>query len=290
MAPLLEHLPSGLASGAVASLAGLAFWLGLAATGGVELALVGCIGLAALGGAVAVSAGAPLLLALAAAVLGGALFAVLLEYFVAGRLRAAAFGSVGGVLVGLVLWAVLDRMNAGLGPLWRGVWPQAGLRVPAMQIMALLALASATAGLGWLLHRSWLGPALRAIGTDARDAELAGVDVRLSLLALAALAGALAALSGALAGLSGAGVWTNPALARQLGLLLLVKGLVAALAGERLALGRAGPALAAVIATGLALGLAETACAAWSAFALRDALAPLLLLALLLRQPRWVNA
>lgn len=292
MVALVQQVMAGLAAGAPVGLSGLALWLGLAAGGPAELALAGVLGLAMLVGLVALGDGVPLLLALPLAGLCGAVLAVAAEGLAYRALRERRAPMEGAVLLaGLALWVGLERLAALLAGAWRPArafdqlgalqWALPG-GVPAAQAPGPLLLLLAVGLLGWGLARSWLGPALRAVAADPVDAVLGGVPVRRLRLHLAAIAGALAGLAGGLAGLAGAGVWLDPGLVGPLGRGLLVKGLLVALAVARLRGGVGWRAVLAVAGLGLGLGLVEAGCAAWQQDALRDVLAPGLLLAVAL--------
>ncbi|OJY64210.1 MAG: hypothetical protein BGP12_16970 [Rhodospirillales bacterium 70-18] len=299
MVLFVEQAINGCALGALYALSGLALWLVFAATGVVNVAQAGVSLLAALAGLACLSVlGWPLALPAAAlaAVLAGAAVAVLVELLVFLPLRDRVAGQSGGegggeggvvsqrgLVVAVAAWFVLDRLaGLAIGGQPRPVPPDAGpafllrlagLHVPGLALLTLALLAAAAGGLSWMDQRTRFAVALRAVGADPVAAALGGVDVRLVLLGVAALAGAASGLAGLLGGLAAGEV--SAGLGQGQGLGLMLKGLVAALVG-----GRFG--LAGVVAAGLALGLAEIASGGWFAFALRDGAGYAVLLAVLL--------
>jgi branched-chain amino acid transport system permease protein len=123
----------------------------------------------------------------------------------------------------------------------------AGAQVEARAFFVIGLALALTLGSAWLLERTRVGRALRAVADDAEGARVVGVPVDLLVAAAFGLVGALAMLA-ALAAAPGEAVNANT------GTLLGLKGLVAALAV------RFGPPLRGFVA-GLALGVIEAAVA-----------------------------
>ena len=270
MALLLQVLITGLAAGAVYGLVAIGFSLVHRLTGVVHFALGELVtltvfvtlGVAGGGGPVSRAevggarfAGA-LAAGLAAAILVGAtLYLLAVRPFLA---RDWTLGWIGGMVA--VAFAVrgvlqaafpespyvfpdpigLDRLGDG-GVLRLGD----GVTVPVRAFVVLAAGVLLAAAAAWVLERSTVGRALRAIADDRVGARVSGLPVERLLV------GAFAA-TGALAGL--AAVLQSPAapVSIDAGALLGLKGLVAALAVR---FGRPWVAFGA----GLALGIVEAA-------------------------------
>ncbi|MFN2469517.1 MAG: branched-chain amino acid ABC transporter permease [Gaiellaceae bacterium] len=124
------------------------------------------------------------------------------------------------------------------------------IQVRAFFVVAVALCLAALAT--WILTRTRFGRGLQAIAADSEAAQIVGVPVRLLVAGAFGLAGGLAALAAITAAPSGA-------FATETGVLLGVKGLVAAL------LVRFGSAWSA-FAAGIGLGIAEAAIAGLTIF------------------------
>jgi branched-chain amino acid transport system permease protein len=143
--------------------------------------------------------------------------------------------------------------------------------VVVRQGLWVLAVAGTAFALLWLFfNRTYLGTAVRACAVNPRGARLMGIPVaRVSTLAFA--------LSGALGAVAGAVVAPITFATYDMGLMLGLKGFVAAVVG-----GLVNPAAA--IGGGLLLGLVESFAAGLVSSAYKDAVAFVALIALLLAQ------
>ena len=302
----LQAVLTGLSVGAVYGLVAMGFTL-LAGLARVYALAHGDVVVASVLGAVLVVVGRTpvaveldpwrsVALVAAALLLGVALsLAVFLGAMQPGLRRADPVAWVAGAIaaglllrevVGLVLpadgYAVpdplrLDALNAS------GVVTLPGGGVLPVRLLGVLVIAVAVAVLvEWLVVRSRVGRALRAVSDDSAAAALSGVDVRRVVLIGVALAGLLAAVAGLLDA-------PGHPVAASSGVVLGLKGIAAAL------LGRLGSLRGALVG-GLALGVVEQVAVAapGPGPAWQDVLPLAVLLALLvvhpLRQRRAVRA
>lgn len=207
----------------VAQLGLLALGLGITMIAGeFDLSVVGSY---ALGGMIAVQAGqsSPLLGILAAVAAGAAIGA--LQGGLIARLRIPSLPVTLAAYIALL--GLTSAMSGGLdvtytnsgASLWVGQ-TIAGIFSPR-SLITLAAFAIAAAILGW----TKLGRELRAIGSDRRASQVAGVRVQRLLVGLFAVSGTLAALGGALFSYSTASANPDP------GLQPLILSAVACLAG-----------------------------------------------------------
>lgn len=139
----------------------------------------------------------------------------------------------------------------------------------AIWIMAML-LVTALA-LWYLLRRTWLGRAMRATAENPRAALLMGISPRLISGIAFFIAGALGALAGALIAPLASASYDN-------GLFFGIKGFAAAI------LGGLGNPLGAILG-GILIGVIEAVSAGYIASAYKDAVALVLLIAMLLLRP-----
>ena len=146
-----------------------------------------------------------------------------------------------------------------------------GVFIAGQNIWILLVLAVVSVGLSYLFLSTRLGKAMRAASQQPRAAQLCGINPRHMAMVAFGMAGLLGAIAGALVAPIGAAFY-------EYGLFYGLKGFAAAV------LGGFGSALGAVIG-GLLIGLAESLTAGYVDSAYKDAVALLILLALLLIKP-----
>ncbi len=150
------------------------------------------------------------------------------------------------------------------------------LRVPSQGFWIAGISAAIVLGLWWLIYRTGFGVALRACAQNPLAARLMGIDLNRITLVSFALAAAIAAIGGvAIAPLT--------TLQFDSGRFLTVYGFIAATIG-----GLGG--MAGSITGGLALGVAEQVAAGYLSSLFANALALLILLAMLLWRPRGLFA
>jgi branched-chain amino acid transport system permease protein len=143
--------------------------------------------------------------------------------------------------------------------------------VPAQGMWIALALAGTSLGLWFLFQRTRIGKAMQAASQEPRAAALCGIEPRW----MAAMAFVLAAGIG---GLAGAFVTPLAPAFYENGIFLGLKGFAAAIVGGL------GNPMGAVVG-GLLIGLVESLAAGYGASGYKDAIAFLLLVAVLIVRP-----
>ena len=216
-------------------------------------------------------------------VLAGAALAILVDQIAFQPLRRRGAGMMGALITSIAFWMILDSLAGqatGQESLSfpAGTYPAAMLMagpvpLPSMQLIAIACLIVVTAAIHWLITRSRLGAAMRAVGWNETAAQLGGVNPRLVILATAGLAGATSGLAGVLGGIS-----TNN-VSFTLGEGMLLKGFAAVVVG-----GYEDVRGAAV--AGVMLGVAEVLSAQYISTSMRDAITYALLLGFLVLRPR----
>ncbi len=142
----------------------------------------------------------------------------------------------------------------------------------AMVLVAILVCL----GLRWLLYRTRLGIAVRAVVDHSVAAELSGIDVSRVLALVFAIASAIGGVAGFLI------VSSQEQVTPMIGMWSTLKGMLAMMLGG---LG----SLPGAVAGGLALGLIEAHSQWYLGPQFRDLLAYLLLFVLLAARPPWMN-
>jgi len=146
------------------------------------------------------------------------------------------------------------------------------LAVSNIQLAVVVTALVLMAGLELVVMRTRFGRAMRAVSVDAPAAALMGVNVDRVIAGTFMLGSALAAAAGILVGLS------NPKIDPLMGLLPGLKAFVAAV------LGGIGSIPGAMIG-GLLLGVVETLVSAYLSSTYRDAIAFVILIAILIYRP-----
>jgi branched-chain amino acid transport system permease protein len=276
-AELAQYVASGLVVGGIYALIGLGFVIVFGVSRIVNFAQGELVALGALVLATLAARGVPLPLALAGAVAAGAAAGAVLER-VAVRPRSGApaltllIVTIGASIAlrggALLVWGT-DPLPAPA--FWAGPALEIAGAVVVRQGVWILAAAACAFGLLWAFFtRTYAGAGFRACAASPRGARLCGLRVDRMRLGAFALAGGLGALAGAvIAPLTYA--------TYDMGLMLGLKGFVAAVIG-----GLVSPAGA--IAGGLALGVVESLAAGLVSSAYKDAVAFVVLIALCLAQ------
>jgi branched-chain amino acid transport system permease protein len=127
-------------------------------------------------------------------------------------------------------------------------------------------------GLRWLVYGTRVGMALRAVSVNVDAASLMGINVNTIIMMTFMIGSALAAAAGAMVGLR------NPKIEPLMGLMPGIKAFVAAVLGG---IGNFPGA----VAGGLLMGITETLVAAYISSTYRDAVAFVILIAVLLVRP-----
>jgi branched-chain amino acid transport system permease protein len=147
-----------------------------------------------------------------------------------------------------------------------------GIALSNVQAVVLVTTLALMAGLEFVVMRTRFGRAIRAVSFDAQAAALMGVPVDRIVLGTFVLGSALAAAAGILVGLS------NPKIDPLMGIMPGIKAFVAAVLGG---IGNIPGAMAG----GLLLGVVETLVSGYLSSTYRDAIAFVVLIAILLYRP-----
>ena len=214
--PMLEILVNGLARGAIYALIALGYTrvygiLGMINFAHGEIFMLGMFGavyaLGALGSAGMVSVGLTLPIAIVVAMAFSAGFGVLNERIAYRKLRgshllAPLTSAIGMsiVLQNFVMLSVtkgkVDFPNAIAAPLSDTTWTLGPLHLTALQALIFAVTLVLMGGLFWLIQRTRLGIALRAVAQDRTMASLCGMKVDHLITFTFALGSALAAAAG----------------------------------------------------------------------------------------------
>ena len=275
--PIAQYLVSGLVVGGIYALIGLGFVLVFGVTRVVNFAQGEFVMLGALAMATLTARGLPRGAAFAASVLAVAALGALLYRAAVYPLRrapalAALILTVGASITirgaALIGWGTDPLVVPPFSP-----GPPIGLAGAVLVRQGLWVLAvsvAAFAALWWFFTRTYAGAAVQACAVNARAARLMGIRVeRVALLAWALAAGLGAAAGAVIAPITYA--------TYDMGLMLGLKGFVAAVLG-----GLVNPP--AVIAGGFLLGVLESLAAGLVSSAYKDAVAFVVLIVLCLAQ------
>jgi branched-chain amino acid transport system permease protein len=276
---VMQILASGLVFGCVLALVALGFSLVYSASGianfaAGEFVMMGGV----VSAAVITAGGVSPVLALPVAIGTVALLGVIMDRFaiLQARRRSAVtlvMITIGMAIVfrGLMLFAAGKSMMfpPGLG----GIPPVTllGATISGQGVWVVLAVVCVSAGMWYLLERTWLGRAMRATSENPRAATLVGISPRLISTTTFAIAGALGALAGVL-------VAPISSMSYDSGLFFGIKGFAAAV------LGGLGNPVGAVVG-GLVLGFVEALAAGYLASAYKDVVALIVLVLVLSVRP-----
>ena len=277
-AQLLQFLLAGLTIGAIYALVALGFSIIYNASQVINFAQGEFVMIGGMATVSLANAGLPLPAAIAAAVLLAATIGLALEKFAVEPARGASVVTLIIITIGA---SILLR---GLATL---VWDKNIHPLKAFSGEAPIRIGSATVVpqslwvigvtlaivllLTWFFGRTLLGKALLATSHNRLAAELVGINVRHVLLAAFGLSAALGAVAGILVAPITFTSW-------DVGVMLGLKGFAAAI------LGGMGSGPGAVLG-GLALGLAEALGAGYISSAYKDAIAFVIILAVLFFLP-----
>ena len=220
--------------------------------------------------------------ALPLAAIASGLLAVCLDWLLLTRLRTARAPELASLMVTLgAVLALYSALTAWLGSDIRRLPPsvisgdalQIGpVRVTEAQLLILGAVAVMIAALVWLLRGTRLGLAIRAMADRPDAAELMGIDTARAAAIVSFLSGALAGAGGVLIGLQ------RNAIQPYMGEEMMLRGFVVIIVGGL------GDIRGAVIA-GLLLGMLEVLTAGYIDSNLKEAVAFLVLVAVLWTRP-----
>jgi len=276
---LLQFLIAGLKNGAIYSLVALGFTIVYAATGAINFAQGEFFMLGGMLGVLLVNLGLPLPIALLLAVVGtaaiGALFEVLAIRPIADGdpLRIIMVTIGGSVLLRQIALHIFGPDEVPLPPFTQGTSIKVlGAAIELQTVWIWVLTAIAMLGLFVLYRRTAFGRAMRATAINREAARLVGIDTRFMVTASFALAAGL----GAVAGLAVAPLTQT---AFDVGAGIGVKGFSAAILG-----GLGNPVAA--VGGGLILGMMESLTAGYINPLYKDAVALVVLLAVLFVRPQ----
>lgn len=274
----LQFIASGLTVGAIYALVALGFSIIYNASGAINFAQGEFVMIGGMSAVTFVGAGLPLWAAVPLAVLAAGGVGLLLEKLAIEPARRADTVTLIIITIGAslllrgmaqVLW---DKRVHPL-PAFSGDKPLQllGATVLPQSLWVLAGAALAVAGLSWFFGRTLFGKAIRATAFNPLAARLMGINTRQVLLASFGLAAMLGALAGVL-------VAPITFTSYDTGVMLGLKGFAAAM------LGGLGSFPGAVLG-GLLLGLVEGLGAGFVSSAYKDAIAFVIILAVLFFMP-----
>jgi branched-chain amino acid transport system permease protein len=221
--------------------------------------------------------------ALPVAAVGAGLIAVVVDWVLLTRLRRARAPELASLMVTLgAVLALYAGMTAWLGPDIRRLPPGLigedsyvvlGLRITVAQILILVAVAVLVALLLVLLRGTRLGLAIRAMAERPDAAGLMGIDTARAAALVSFMSGLLAGAGGVLIGLN------FNAIQPFMGESMMLRGFVVVIVGGL------GDIRGALIA-GLALGVIEVLTAGYVSSGLKEAVAFMILVAVLWTRPQ----
>ncbi|MCZ2805448.1 branched-chain amino acid ABC transporter permease [Modestobacter sp. VKM Ac-2983] len=277
MTDLLQLLFAGLSQGAVYALVAIGFVAIFTVSGVINLAQGEFAALAGLVAISAVGSGLPLLAAVVLAVLSVALVAVIMERLVIFPVKRmttlVSLILTLGVSTGLkALMLLVYGPNAeGLTPLTPGGFSLGGVSIRYQELWILLIAGVVSLAVYWFYERTVAGKSLRACAEQPVAARLVGISLTKASLLSFLIAGTVGAIAGVLASPIYFTSWES-------GLTIGLKGFVAATLGGLISVRGA-------VLGGLLLGVLETLTAGYISTGLRDAVAFLLLIIVLVARP-----
>ncbi|MBX3579482.1 MAG: branched-chain amino acid ABC transporter permease [Rhizobiaceae bacterium] len=281
---LAQQLANGLVLGSIYALSALGFTLIFGAARVVNFAYGELLMLGAFFTLTVMTySGLPFFVALPVAMVGVALLSVVLFLLTLRPLLRGAYTSLHGELqvilvtlgllyilreAAIIIWGTAPRqMDMGVtGIQMVGDVVMTNQRLVVIAIMAMLVV-----GLYWLLYRTRIGKALRAIAQNREGALAIGLNTDRVIAFVFAVSGAMACAAGSLLG-------TLYAVEPNMGGAPLLKAFVIVIFGG---LGSVPGA----IVGGLAIGLIENLAGAYISFAFKDVFTFILLIAVLLLRP-----
>jgi branched-chain amino acid transport system permease protein len=278
MSDLMQFLFSGLTRGSIYGLVGIGFALIYRSSHVINFAQGEFVMLGGMGTVFLLAAGAPLPLAAAGAILIAILVGVLIQSGIIARMRAPSTLAIIIVTVGISMM-MRGGVEALLGRQFHSLRAFSGdqsiivlgARLSPQSLWILGCLILVAVGM-WLFFRfTMLGKGIHAASSNRLAAEISGVDVPFVLVVCFAFSAALGAFAGLL---------TTPITLTQfdVGINLGMKGFCAAILG-----GLSSPFGS--IVGGLILGLAEALSGGYLSSAYQDAVAFVLIIAMLLLRP-----
>ncbi len=277
-AQLVQYLLTGVTIGAIYALVALGFALIYNASHVINFAQGEFVMIGGMTTVSLVNTGLPLPLAVALAIAAATLVGLALEKFAVEPARGASVVTLIIITIGASIFLrgvaqmVWDKKLHALRP-FTGEQPIAvlGATILPQSLWVLGVTVLVVVVLTWFFGRTLAGKAILAASHNRLAAQLAGINVRLVL----ALSFALSAALGAIAGILIAPITLT---SYDVGVMLGLKGFAAAI------LGGLGSGVGAV-AGGLTLGILEALGAGFVSSAYKDAIAFVILLAVLILRP-----
>ncbi len=274
----MQYLLTGLTVGAIYALVALGFSIIFNASHVInfaqgEFVMIGGMATVSLTGS-----GLPYMLAIPLAIVAAALVGLALEKFAVEPARGASVVTLIIITIGASIFlrglamVVWDKRLHALKP-FTGDTPIAiaGAAILPQSLWVLGVTLAIVLALSWFFGRTLLGKAMLATSHNRLAAQLVGINVRMVLFLSFGLSAALGAVAGIL-------IAPITLTSYDVGVMLGLKGFAAAI------LGGLGSGIGAVIG-GLALGIAETMSAGYLSSAYKDAIAFVIILAVLFFMP-----
>lgn len=279
---LLEQLINGLSVGAIYALFAVGFGIVFSTMQILNLAQ----GVYASYGAMITyfildRAGAPFWIAVILGVLGAGVVAVLVDQIAFEPLRRKGVQLLGAVIASIGMWIGLREVlsivtgatqvgfPSGTAP--RGQVSLGSIDLLQNQLLSLVCATVVIAGVYYLLHKTNVGGAIRAVGFDKNSAQISGVNPQMMIIGAAMLSGAVTGLAGIL-------LATGQNFDFHVGDALLLQGFAAVVIGGM------GDVRGAAIG-GLLIGVVQTLSAAYISASFQDAITFGLVLVVLLWRP-----
>jgi branched-chain amino acid transport system permease protein len=283
MSDFMQFLFSGLTRGSIYGLVGIGFALIYRSSHVINFAQGEFVMLGGMGAVFLLAAGLPLPLAAAGAILIAVAVGIVIQSGIIARMRRPSTLAIIIVTVGVSMMlrggveALLGRQFFSMKA-FSGDQPLVvlGARLSPQSLWILGCLILVAIGM-WLFFRyTMLGKGIQAASSNRLAAEISGIDVPIVLVICFALSAGLGAFAGLL---------TTPITLTQfdVGITLGMKGFCAAILG-----GLASPFGS--IVGGLILGLAEALSGGYVSSAYQDAVAFVLIIAMLLLRPNGLFA
>lgn len=206
---LLEQLINGVSIGAIYALFAVGFGIVFSTMRILNLAQ----GVYATYGAMLTyflldASGVPFWLAAVLGVLGAGIVAVLVDQIAFEPLRRRGVQLLGAVIASIGMWIGLrevlsiatDATPVGFPPstVPRGEISLGPVDILKTQLIAVVCAVVVVAAVYYLLHRTNVGSAIRAVGFDKRSAQIAGISPQTMIIGAAMLSGAVTGLAGIL--------------------------------------------------------------------------------------------
>ena len=277
-AQFMQFLLTGLTVGAIYALVALGFSIIFNASHVINFAQGEFVMIGGMATVSLIAAGLPYALAVLLAVAAAALVGLALEKFAVEPARGASVVTLIIITIGASIFLrglamlVWDKNLHALKP-FTGDKPIsiAGATILPQSLWVLGVTLVIVLALSWFFGRTLLGKAMLATSHNRLAAQLVGINVRMVLFVSFGLSAAL----GAIAGILIAPITTA---SYDMGVMLGLKGFAAAI------LGGLGSGIGAVVG-GLVLGIVETMSAGYLSSAYKDAIAFVIILAVLFFMP-----